>query len=203
MKMPLEDALAWLDPAPGEVAQYIDANDLKQAIIQVYEDLDDGVAGASAEEVAVQPGTPTTGIELWVDTDDEYTSTVGMPQRNESSIFTASIPPGQTYNGMFNLASSYRLYKFWSNGPCRVRLYTTYLKMQADASRPTTTPPTGDHGLAFEFVATPNLMTSDILPAVDGYDGDEPPDGQIPIAITNTAGYSQTLSVNFIWIRTE
>ena len=69
--MALSDALAWLDPAAGETTQYINATDVKNSIIQIYEDIAAAVATVDVNEVTVQPNTPTEA-EIWIDTDENY-----------------------------------------------------------------------------------------------------------------------------------
>ena len=70
--MALSDALKWFDALPGETAQYISESDLKNAIIQVYNDMAASIAAVNINEVTIQPGTPPTGTEIWIDTDENY-----------------------------------------------------------------------------------------------------------------------------------
>jgi hypothetical protein len=122
--------------------------------------------------------------------------------RTSSTINTSTITAGANLTTTVTLAAGYRLLNISSNKQARIRMYTTAAKQTADLSRSITTPPTGDHGLAFEFIATPTLLSSDIVPAVDGYGRNTPYD-IIPVTITNTDTTNQAISVTITWIRTE
>jgi len=206
-------AKSYYDQAIGEAFQtaYISPDDAKAAIDKIYADLNSEIAsvilsvegGEGSDEVAVQTVVPSNpSIEIWIDTDENYTPNA-VYTRNTTPITTGSLAVGGTFSGNLTLASAYRLYKITTSAPCRVRLYTSTAKRTADTSRPIGTAPTGDHGVAFEFVSTVSLLSSEIVPAVDGYDAKTTPDGLIPISIVNTGTGSATITVSFIWIRTE
>jgi hypothetical protein len=122
--------------------------------------------------------------------------------RTSTTLNTPTITAGASLQTSITLANAYRLFNITSNKRCRVRMYTTTAKQAADLSRAITTPPSGDHGLSFEFVATPTLLASDIVPAVDGYGRNTPYD-IIPITVTNTDTTNQAISITLGWIRTE
>jgi hypothetical protein len=127
----------------------------------------------------------------------------GLQVRDTASYATASLAAAATENGTVTLAAGYRLYAVACNVPARVRVYTTAAKLAADASRPIGTDPTGDHGLMVEFVSTSGLLTADLSPVVDGFDGKATPDGLIPISVTNTGVGATAITVTFDYIRTE
>jgi hypothetical protein len=192
-------------------SRYVSPEDAQLAIDQIYLDLNNEIAsviesidlGEGTDEVAIQAAGPTdAAIEIWIDTDENYTSNASFT-RGSTAVTTSSLTSGSTYTANLALAPAYRLYKITTTAPCRFRMYTATAKRTADASRPITTPPTGDHGLAFEFVSTASLLGSEIIPAVDGYDAKTTPDGQIPIAITNTGVGTATITVTLVWVRTE
>jgi hypothetical protein len=54
-----------------------------------------------------------------------------------------------------------------------------------------------------EFVTTSSLLTADLSPVVDGFDGKTTPDGVIPYAITNTSGATAAVAATLLWTRTE
>ena len=122
--------------------------------------------------------------------------------RTSTTINTSTITAGANLTTTVTLAAGYRILNITSNKRARIRMYTTAAKQTADLSRPITTAPTGDHGLAFEFIATPTLLSSDIVPAVDGYGRNAPYD-IIPVTITNTDTTNQAISITLTWIRTE
>jgi len=123
--------------------------------------------------------------------------------RQTAALATSSLAPGATDVGTIAFAPGFRLYRFTSDQPCRARLYTTAAKRDADLSRPVGTDPTGDHGLLLEFVATPGLLTADLSPMVDGFDGKATPDGVVHSAVTNTGPGSAAITAQLTWIRTE
>lgn len=122
--------------------------------------------------------------------------------RTSTTLNTPIITAGASIQTSITLAAAYRLFNVTSNKRCRIRMYTTTAKAAADFSRALGTPPSGDHGLSFEFIATPTLLASDIVPAVDGYGRNSPYD-IIPITITNTDTTNQAISITLGWIRTE
>jgi len=127
----------------------------------------------------------------------------GLQTRDTVSKTTASLAVGASESGTISLAAAYRLYKITTSAPARVRLYTTTSKRDADVDRPIGTDPTGDHGLQLEFVSAAGLLSADLSPLVDGFDGKSTPDGVIPYRITNTGTATATITVTFIWIRSE
>ena len=127
----------------------------------------------------------------------------GLQTRATASKTTASLAAGASESGTITLAAGYRLYRITCSAPCRVRLYSTAAKQAADCARPVGTDPTGDHGLILEWVAVTGLLAADLSPLVDGFDGKTTPDGAIPITIANTNAGVATLTVTFVWIRSE
>ena len=200
--MALSNALAWLDPAAGETTQYINATDVKNAITQIYTDMSAAITALNANEVTIQPDTPPTGTEIWIDTDDQYYSSASST-RQVTSMNTATIPSNVSEMSTIPLASGYRLYAISTSSPARVRLYTTVAKQEADLSRAIGVVPTGDHGLMFEYRSTYALLEQELTPTVDGFDGEAVPDGMIPITVTNIGGAANSIIVSLTWIKEE
>ena len=84
-----------------------------------------------------------------------------------------------------------------------MRLYTTAAKRDADAARALGTDPTGDHGVILEVATSADLLGLDLSPLVDGWDGKDEPDGEIPITIDNLDASAGTVTATFTWLRTE
>jgi len=125
----------------------------------------------------------------------------GHPQRTSTNTWTGtSIAPGVHVKGFGPYAASYRLYSISTDAPCRMRMYTTAAKRDADLNRPVETDPTVDHGLVFEFISTPTLLSSDLSPMVDGFTGS---DGSVYYTITNTGVSTALITIDIAWIRTE
>lgn len=126
---------------------------------------------------------------------------VGFPSRVYTNLWTGgSIAPGVNIKGFGSFAASYRMYSISTDAPCRLRMYTTAAKRDADLSRAIGTDPTGDHGLILEFVSTSTTLSADLSPMVDGFTGS---DGVVYYTITNTGASAASISANIIWIRAE
>lgn len=97
-----------------------------------------------------------------------------------------------------NIASRYQLLHITTSHSCRVRLYTSTAKRDADLTRPIGTDPTGDHGLMFEFISTTELLNADLSPVVDGF----AETAAIPYSITNLSGATQTITVTLNHVKT-
>jgi hypothetical protein len=126
-----------------------------------------------------------------------------LQARASAAVTTASLAASASEAGTINLANGYRLMRVTTNRPARVRLYTTAAKQTADASRAIGTAPTGDHGLILEAVTTSGVLSTDLSPMVDGFDGATTPTGAIPYHVTNKDSTTGTVTVTFLWIRTE
>lgn len=82
-----------------------------------------------------------------------------------SVLFTTpSIAAAATATGTVELGKGYRVSRVQSDKPCRIRLYTTAASRTADADRPRTAEPTGNHGLIAEIILTGTLLDLTTLP---------------------------------------
>lgn len=173
--------------------------------------------GGGPEEVAISASMPLSE-EIWIDLTDPVTLKyrnpsdgvykslpvgVVLPSRQTATITTTSVASNATYTGLVRLEKGYKLYRIATNKSCRTRLYTTPEKRTADLNRSMATDPVGDHGLMLEFVSATGLLSADLSPLVDGFDGKSPPDGNIPYALTNLEATSTTLSVTFTFMKSE
>lgn len=77
---------------------------------------------------------------------------------------TGLLADGAQEQGAFSLAKVAGLLKVSTSAPARVRLYLTDSQRGADASRPVSQDPAGDHGLVLEVVTTPSLLTINLAP---------------------------------------
>lgn len=111
----------------------------------------------AAVQMKVQKGTPSGYASL------DATGKVPLaqlppissaPSRTVASFTTPSLAAGASATGTIDLGKGYRLYRITTSAACRTRLYTTDAKRTADASRPSGTDPTGDHGLMLDFTST-------------------------------------------------
>lgn len=127
----------------------------------------------------------------------------GLQTRATASKTTGTLAVSASETGTITLAAGYRLYSITSSAAARIRLYTTTAKRDADLTRSIGVDPAGDHGLMFEYVAAAGMLSADLTPTVDGFDGKVTPDGAIPCTITNMTAGSAAIQVQFSWIRTE
>jgi hypothetical protein len=128
---------------------------------------------------------------------------VPLPARATATKTTASLAANASESGTVTITRGYRLYTLQTNRPARLRLYTTTAKRDADAARAIGTDPTGDHGLILEFITTATVLTADLSPMVDGFDGKPTPDGAIPYRITNLDTSTGTVVLTLGYVRTE
>jgi len=126
-----------------------------------------------------------------------------FPMRATATLITASLAPDAAASGTVTLAPGYRLLRITTSRASRVRLYTAAAKRDADVARPVGTDPAGDHGLMLEFVSAATLLSADLSPVVDGFDGKAVPDGAVPYRVANLDVSTGSVTVSFMWLRTE
>lgn len=122
----------------------------------------------------------------------------GLGIREDASFSAMSLANNATTSNTVNIASRYQLLQITTSHPCRVRLYTSIAKRDADLTRSIGTDPTGDHGLMFEFISTTELLSADLSPVVDGFAETV----AIPYSITNLSGATQTITVTLNHVKT-
>lgn len=116
---------------------------------------------------------------------------------------TASLANAARESGTVTLtgAAAFRVYKVAGDRACRVRLYTTTAKRDADASRAIGVDPTGDHGLLMDVVLTASVLSLELSPIVDGYLPGTA--GTLPITIDNLSGSTGTVTATLTYVRAE
>jgi len=125
--------------------------------------------------------------------------------RQNTTKTSASLVHLASEETTISLPKGYRLYRIETDIPARVRLYTTAAKQTADLSRIIGVDPTGDHGVMLDFVTYPGatpVLSADLSPTVDGFDGAISPNGLVPITITNLSGVTDTVLVTLSYSRT-
>jgi hypothetical protein len=126
-----------------------------------------------------------------------------MMARSVTAKSSGALAVGASAQSTVTLANSARLLRVAADRACRVRMYTRSGVQAGDESRPTSTAPTGDHGVVLDVVLTAAMLSLDLVPQVDVSDLKATPDGLIPITITNTATSSGTTVVTLTYLRTE
>lgn len=124
-------------------------------------------------------------------------TTYTPPVREDVTFYSNEIPNNANDTGSVSISTRYQLVQITTDVPARVRLYTDTAKRDADISRPIGTDPVGNHGLIFEFVSSPSLLTADLSPLVDGFCDIS----DIPFTITNLSGSNDTIDVTLNHIK--
>ena len=122
----------------------------------------------------------------------------GSGIREDVTFTSGSIIANASVSGTVSISPRYQLLQITTNYPCRVRLYTSTAKRDADLTRPMGTDPEGNHGLMFEFISTAELLSADLSPLVDGFADT----AAIPYSLTNLSGATQTISVTLNHVKT-
>lgn len=119
------------------------------------------------------------------------------PVREDVTFYSNEIPNNGNDTGSVSISTRYQLVQITTDVPARVRLYTGTAKRDADINRPIGTDPVGNHGLIFEFVSSPSLLTADLSPLVDGFCNIS----DIPYTITNLSGSNDRIDVTLNHIK--
>jgi len=125
------------------------------------------------------------------------------PNRQSSSHTTVNLPANGQEQSTITLARSYRLLSIVVIAAARVRLYDRVVKQVADANRAIGQRPRGDHGLMFEFVSTPTLLSADVSPPAIASSMEVVPTSSIPITIDNRTTGSAVITVTFTFLVLE
>ena len=161
-----------------------------------------GSYGSDLPEVAsILPGAQIIGTKdniLFRVDPSLLGGTGGLGIREDATFAAAALANNATTTNTVNIASRYQLLQITTNYPCRVRLYTSTAKRDADITRPIGTDPTGNHGLLFEFISSTELLSADLSPLVDGFADT----AAIPYSLTNLSGATQTISVTLNHVKT-
>jgi len=125
----------------------------------------------------------------------------GFVSRTTSNVTTSSLATNATEDITITLKPGYRLLKVETDVPARIRVYDSTDSRTADASRTIGTDPQGDHGVILDFVTTDADLSLWLSPVVDGYTSDA--SDNVPLAITNLSSSTDTVTITFIWVRSE
>lgn len=112
--------------------------------------------------------------------------------RRTSTISTLSIASNATDSGTIQIAKAFVLQSLNVSVAARVRLYQTTAQLLADAARPSTVAPTGNHGLIFESIGSGLIPTQF---SVLGANKETNSTSNIPISITNQSGNTSFVTV--------
>lgn len=125
-----------------------------------------------------------------------------LPERSEVSATTASLTNGTAGNIIITGFKGYILYKIETSAAAWVRLYTDQTSRTNDASRIEGVDPASDSGVIAEVITTGN-QTVLIAPATIGFNNESTPTTNIPVAVTNKSGSTQTITVTLTILQIE
>lgn len=118
--------------------------------------------------------------------------------RENVAIMTPPLANNANYTYHITIADRYQVLQVTTDYSCRLRLYTSQAKRDADLSRPSGTDPTGDHGLVLEFISSALLLAADMSPVVDGFSATS----TIYYSLTNLSGATQTITATLNLVKT-
>lgn len=138
---------------------------------------------------------------------DKLDFPAGVTDRESAVINTAVLNPNTTEQSAIMVAKGFRLMRVTANRNCRIRLYTSPTKRDADLNRLWGIDPVGDHGVILELVfpLTPagNELTKQLSPQIYGDDFKANPDGYIAYNVTNLDNVAGQVVVTLDFQRTE
>jgi hypothetical protein len=150
-----------------------------------------------------------TGTELMVierfnnQTNAQETNVIRVSELNgfgaitkELQITTASLQSNATATGSVPINAIYRLLTIATNAPCRVRLYVTAAKRNADLARQAGLDKPQGASMMLEFISVTGLLSADLSPLVDGFTND----GNVHYSVTNTGLAATAITATFNYI---
>lgn len=109
----------------------------------------------------------------------------GLQARRDESFSTASLAAGAGANADVTLDKADSILRTQTNRPARVRAYCTSAYRTADAARPVTTDPSGDHGCLLEVVTATGALSIPSSPAAHLFNLDGSPTTTLYFRVEN------------------
>ena len=129
------------------------------------------------------------------------TGPAGAYSRTTKTHTTASLAKDAVESGVLTVHPGWRAFKFSTNRPARVRVYSTAAQRDADVSRPVDSDPTGNHGRLLEMVTSTGFLTYTLSPTVDFASDDGSSD--FYVSVTNLDTVTGAVVSTYDYIRTE
>ncbi len=123
--------------------------------------------------------------------------------RKTVTYTTAALADGSGESGTVIMAKGYKVLRVETDRACRVRLYTTTAKRDADVSRLATDDPLGDHGCIAEWITLAILLSVDCAPEMIGANMEAAPVSAIAIRVENLSGAAHTVAVTLTFQEQE
>jgi hypothetical protein len=122
--------------------------------------------------------------------------------RTTTTATATSLGNGSTANATATGFKGYTIYKIQTSHAAWVRIYTDTASRTADASRPENEDPLPGAGIIAEVITT-GAETILITPAAIGFNNEDPVTTDIPVAITNKSGSTNTIVVTMTILQVE
>ncbi|UQN06270.1 hypothetical protein [Deinococcus sp. QL22] len=121
------------------------------------------------------------------------------PARTTASVTSSVLANNASEDLSITLAKGYALHKVTLSVSGWLRVYRDTASRTADASRAQTTDPAPGSGVVAEVIGTLGVWDQ----AVSGWDGKTPPDGVIPLRLSNLSGAAQTITITLTYLPLE
>lgn len=125
-----------------------------------------------------------------------------VPTLQNASVTTPTLSQNQSSQISVPLATVFALVGVSTNGPARIRLYSTKSAQTSDLGRAATTPVVigTENGIIADFLLLGNTeLTWTCSPIVMGFNGDNPTVSTCYVTITNPNPTSSTFTVSFTY----
>ena len=131
-----------------------------------------------------------------------YTGSSGIGSRSTASGITSSLTSGTTGNIDLTGFKGYNLYKIEVTTASWVRIYSSTAARSSDTSRASGTDPASDAGVITEIITTGSKIVT-LTPAVLGFNDENVPTTNVPIAVTNNSTATTAITVTLTMVKTE
>jgi hypothetical protein len=131
-----------------------------------------------------------------------YTGAAGLASRTSAAANTGNIANAATANVTVTGFKGYTIYKIQTSHAAWVRIYTDVASRTADSTRLESEDPLPGSGVIAEVITT-GAETVLITPAAVGFNNEDPVTTDIPVAITNKSGSTNTIVVTMTILQVE
>lgn len=185
-------ALAWPTALAGDYAT-VDAGGDSSAKMAIWDDSDNSWVVGSSISITSTDAVPEGNTNFYV-TQEHVLDTFTRQWVSVSEDIV--LQTDESFTGTIPMSGQYRALQITTDGPLRVRLYTSAVKRDADLLRPIGAVVPEGSGLMLEFVSTPGLLSADLTPVVDGFAAT----ADIPYSMVGTTndGTSGMFSLNYV-----
>jgi len=171
----------------------VDAGNEESARMAIWDDNDGLWVDVGSVSLSTTDALPEGNVNFYV-TQEHVLDTFTRQWATVSEDII--LQTDEAFSGTITMSGQYRALQISTDGPLRVRLYTSAVKRDDDLLRPIGAAVPEGSGLMLEFVSTPGLLAADLTPVVDGFAAT----ADIPYSMVGTTldGSSGSFSINFV-----